>query len=350
MSRKAEDFSDYSLSEYGQPMKSDQIEYTDPRFYQAEVGEDRRSQPAMSNDWSVNDYSPLQMREYAGHQPLEYSPVDSEEARRILAGEAHGDDVPASKVSPPSMFGRIRDLMNIKWVAVLAAFGVAGVSALISVGAYTLLFGWEVALGLVALLFIHEMGHAVVMKFKHVPLGGMIFIPLLGAAVIMRNMPKNARDEAEVAIAGPLAGALASSACLLLALHFPTMLGFWSLLAYFGFFMNLLNLIPIAPFDGGRVLAAIDRRIWFFGFLALVAVQIWEWVNHTSSIWLIAFIVIAAVQLWTGRASSDTPERRAYYTVPLKERIILGLAYFGLAGVMVLGVSLSQGMMFHIGL
>ena len=95
------------------------------------------------------------------------------------------------------------------------------------------------------------------MKAKGIPIGGMIFIPLLGAAVLMRQMPRNAKDEAEVGIAGPIAGAVAASVCLLIAQANPGTI--WAPLAYFGFFINLFNLIPIVPFDGGRILAAIER-------------------------------------------------------------------------------------------
>src|SRR5260221_13756772 len=103
----------------------------------------------------------------------------------------------------------------------LASFlkvGWLGFSALFSVVVYSLIFGWPFAIGLVVLLFIHEMGHAIVMKLKGIPIGGMIFIPLLGAAVIMRQMPKNARDGREGGVAGPIAGWFSASGCLLLSL------------------------------------------------------------------------------------------------------------------------------------
>src|SRR5207237_2339700 len=122
------------------------------------------------------------------------------------------------------------------FLLLFAKFGFAGITALISIAVYSLIFGWPFAIGLVALLFIHEMGHAVVMKLKGIPVGGMIFIPLLGAAVFMRRMPKNAKDEAEVGIAGPIAGAIAASVCLFLALQSPVR-SVWAPLAYFGFFM-----------------------------------------------------------------------------------------------------------------
>ena len=70
-------------------------------------------------------------------------------------------------------------LLNLKWLALFGKFGFAGITAIISVVAYSFLFGWPFAIGLVALLFLHEMGHAIVMKLKGMPVGGMIFIPML---------------------------------------------------------------------------------------------------------------------------------------------------------------------------
>jgi Zn-dependent protease len=240
-------------------------------------------------------------------------------------------------------------LLKFPALGFLFKFGWAGVTALISVVVYSYIFGWKFAVGLVALLFVHEMGHAVVMKIKGIPVGGMIFIPMLGAAVFMRQMPKNAKDEAEVGIAGPIAGALAASVCLWLAIQNQGASNIWAPLAYFGFFMNLFNLFPILPFDGGRVLAAIDRRIWIIGLIGLVAFQIWSWMQGNFSLWLLFFIFIAGSQLWARNSGAKSAESKAYYTVPLTERIILTLVYFGLAAVLVLGMTISHNMMFPSG-
>jgi bacteriorhodopsin len=103
------------------------------------------------------------------------------------------------------------------------------------------------------------------------------------------------------------------------------------------------------PFDGGRVLAAIDRRIWILGFLGLVAFQIWSWVNGNHSLFLLLFVVLAASQLWSRRKVPNTPEAQAYYDVAVGERIVLGMAYFGLAAVLVLGMTISRGLIFPLG-
>ena len=225
-------------------------------------------------------------------------------------------------------------------------FAVTFLSMAVTTWLYAQMAGASFAIGFVLLIFIHEMGHALVMKLKGIPVGGLIFVPLLGAAVFMRQMPKNAQDEAEVGIAGPVAGAIAAGVCLAFAEMSPHTSTIWAALAYFGFFINLFNLIPIVPFDGGRVLAAIDRRIWIVGFLGLLAFEVWSWLNGNFSIWLLFFIFMAGSQLWARRRVPDTPEARAYYTVPVVERIILSLVYFGLAAVLVLGMSVSHGLIF----
>ena len=235
-------------------------------------------------------------------------------------------------------------LFDLKWFAIFSKIGFASITAIISIAAYSLIFGWPFAIGLVALLFIHEMGHALVMKLKGIPIGGLIFIPLLGAAVFMRQMPKNAKDEAEVGIAGPIAGAMAASVCFFFAQANPYSI--WTPLAYFGFFINLFNLVPIVPFDGGRVLAAIDRRFWIVGFIGLIGFEIWSYIQyHSVSLWLLFFIVIAGTQFWSRRRAADTPEGNAYYKVSAGERIVLTLAYFGLAAVLVLGMTAASGLL-----
>jgi Zn-dependent protease len=364
MSWNTEEFSEYA----GAPGEHD---YANPAYYQQSIPQAPRSAqpvqqltpPESYSDYEESptvvsgDYEAPQMSAYRGPSSLEGYTTDAGAEQREAAkrgsisgskkrkGLAGLGGIGAAIVGLLVKFKTLLVvLLNFKWLAFAAKFGVAGISALVSIFVYSFIFGWTFAVGLVALLFIHEMGHAVVMKLKGIPVGGMIFIPLLGAAVIMRQLPRNARDEAEVGIAGPIAGAIASSICLAIAGLSPHMPTIWAPLAYFGFFINLFNLIPVVPFDGGRVLAAIDRRIWIVGFLGLLAFQIWTWINGEFSPWLLLFVVMAATQLLARRRAPNTPEAKAYYAVPIGERIILGLLYFGLAAVLVLGMTISHGM------
>ncbi|GCE12041.1 site-2 protease family protein [Tengunoibacter tsumagoiensis] len=289
------------------------------------------------------------MQPYLGPQSLEGYTHDAGEVQRDSAREGHYQS--GKKRKRLAGLGGLGAAI-LGWLAkfnglvLFAKFGMLGLSALISMAAYALISGWAFGIGLVVLLFIHEMGHAIVMKLKKIPIGGMIFIPLMGAMVTMKQMPQNAKDEAEVGIAGPIAGALASGVCLWIAQMHPSMPGGWAALAYFGFLMNLFNLVPIIPYDGGRVLAAIDRRVWIVGFLLLLGYQIWSWYHGNFSFWLLMFVVIAATQLWSRGLAPEEPEAQvdyhAYYDVPMRSRVILTVLYFSLASVLYLGMSIAH--------
>ena len=337
-------------------------DYADPSYYQqGQASAPRFAQPAPPAAPSpvapdMYSYDPGKMSAYRGPSALEGYTHDAGADQRELAKHGKISDGKKKKLAGLGGIGAFLIglavkfkallvlLLDLKWFALFGKIGFASITAIISIAAYAFIFGWPFAIGLVALLFIHEMGHALVMKLKGIPIGGLVFIPLLGAAVFMRQMPKNAKDEAEVGIAGPVAGAIASSICFLLAQSNP--FSIWTPLAYFGFFINLFNLIPIVPFDGGRVLAAIDRRMWIVGFLGLIAFQVWSFIqSHSISPFLILFIVIAATQLRARRRTADTPEGNAYYQVSIGERIVLTLAYFGLAAVLVLGMTAAHGLL-----
>src|SRR6266566_5728192 len=353
-----DDFSEY----YDQ--SSSHIDYSDPAYYKSETPKAPRSaQPVQSLDPSTIyptfahelpsdklDSDAELMTPYRGPSSIEgyTEDIGAEQREAAKHGTTDGGNKRKSLAGLGGLGAALSALLlKFPLLAPLLKFGLVGFSALFSVAVYSLIFGWQFAVGLVLILFVHEMGHAVVMKLKGIPIGGMIFIPLLGAAVIMKQMPRNAKDEAEVGIAGPVAGALAAMVCLALAHIYPDTV--WAPLAYFGFFINLFNLIPIVPFDGGRVLAAIDRRIWIIGFIGLVAFQIWSWLNGNHSLFLLLFVVLAATQLWSRGRVPNTPEAKAYYDVPVGERIVLGLAYFGLAAVLVVGMSISHGLMIGLG-
>ncbi len=335
MSWNPEEDSGYDFSAYNRPVnEQSETKYTDPRSYTPDAEGTSASTSDVQGERAENVPVVGQVRFVAYKGP-------SHDEHPVAAGDVLDEE---SGDGPPP--GRARPRLATA-LAVASNFGLTIVTALLSVAVYSALFGWTFAIGLVLLLFIHEMGHAIVMKLKGMRVGGMIFIPLLGAAVFMNRMPTNARDEAEVGLAGPVAGALAAATCLWIAQMQPAQAGIWASLAFFGFLMNLFNLIPVLPFDGGRVAAAIDRRIWIVGFAAMVIFQIWEWINHINSIWLIFFIVLATMQMFTRR--EKTPEAQAYYAVPLYERVILGVSYFGLAAVLVLGMTLAHSLVLPFG-
>lgn len=142
-------------------------------------------------------------------------------------------------------------------------------SAVVSVFAYAGRFGWEGAVGFVLLLFVHEMGHVLVLRAQGVPASLPLFIPFIGAVIGMKAYPKGVVDEAYSAIAGPVLGSVGALACL--GAYFLTHNPLYAWLAYIGFFLNLFNLLPMSPLDGGRIIGAVWRGFWILGVVAAVA-------------------------------------------------------------------------------
>ena len=119
----------------------------------------------------------------------------------------------------------------------------------LAVGGYTLLWGWRFAVGFVLLIAVHEMGHYVEARLQGLHPSLPVFIPFIGAYVSTKDAPPDAWLYARRAIAGPIAGGLAAAACYAAAKQNGSQL--LSALAYAGFFLNLLNLLPIGILDGG---------------------------------------------------------------------------------------------------
>lgn len=212
------------------------------------------------------------------------------------------------------------------------------VSAIVSFAVYAMIFGWQFGLGIMALLLVHEMGHFIVIRAKGMPAGLPTFIPLVGAFVTMRRSPASVRDEAEIALAGPLAGTIGGVVCLIA--YWRTGLPVLIPLAYYSFLLNLLNLIPVPPLDGSRVTGAISKWIWPIG---LVGVAIGAYITHSPL--LIILGLFGAFQL-IGRFGASAS---SYYTIGLGARIWLTLVYFGLAGVLAYATYTLQPMMNHVG-
>ncbi len=223
-------------------------------------------------------------------------------------------------------FGAI--LYKLKFVTV------AG-SMLISIGAYALLGGWWFGVGLVALIFAHEMGHVLALRRQGVRASAPLFIPFMGAVIGMRGMPKNAWREAEIALAGPLLGSLAAAAVWAVGAWQNSQ--FLIALAFVGFFLNLFNLIPIVPLDGGRAVAALHPAFWLLGLAGLVALEV---VSPSPILPLI--IIVGLLELrsrWRRRKTADSV---AYYAVKPWQRAVVGSAYIGLAALLVLAMSATH--------
>ena len=223
-----------------------------------------------------------------------------------------------------------------KWLLVLlpkAKVLTTSLSMLVSVGAYALIWGWRFAVGFVALLFIHEMGHYIQLRREGVKPSGMVFIPFLGAAVGTRSLGGSALAEARVGLAGPILGSLAVVA--LLPIAAATDDDFWRALAFTGFFLNLFNLLPVVPLDGGRAMAAMAPWMWFVGFGAIV-VLVFLWPNPI----LILIALLGGFETyrrWRQRKQGEEGNAQYYRVKPL-HRLLVAVVYVGLI------VGLSIGM------
>lgn len=303
--------------------------------------------PAREPEWPAYiappGYATPRVRGYGALPASE--PVSGQAQTHMLAPPGYPTSASPPVTSAPSS-GRARGKGGAAagWaagsaaVAVLTKIGLVlkvalpFLSVIASFAAYALLWGWQFAAGILALLFIHEMGHFAVIRAKGLPASLPVFIPLLGAYVAMKRMPQSVRDEAEIAIAGPLAGALAGLACVLL--YQQTGLRILLVLAYFDFLINLLNLLPVSPLDGGRIVAAISRWIWPLGLALLVGAF---FLTHSL---IIALLVVLGV----GQTISRFREagRNPYYRMPWIQRAYITAAYFGLAGCLALGMYAVQ--------
>jgi len=196
-----------------------------------------------------------------------------------------------------------------------------GGSMLLSIGVYALLYGWRFAAGFVGLLFVHEMGHFIAARQRGLPVGWPTFIPFMGAWIELKQMPHNAETEAYVGLGGPVLGTLGS----LLVYVFARNEGSHLLLAlaYSGFFLNLFNLIPLSPLDGGRITQVISPRLWLLGLPVLGAVFMWR-----PSPLLIFVGVLAGLQLWQARKRRHDPAQQAYHaSTTATTRLTYGAIY-----------------------
>ncbi len=201
---------------------------------------------------------------------------------------------------------------------------------LLSIWVYSNFFGWPFSVGFVLLIVVHELGHGIVMRMCGIPAGAPTFIPFVGAVIAMKGRPRNAYIEALVAFGGPVLGSLAALFCLIMAL----MLGsdFWMALAFSGFMINLFNLLPISPLDGGRIVGAFSRKMWLLGFLIGVPAY---WASRSP---LLLLILIIGVFGLIGRRH----EPEGYFDIPKDTKVKIALGYFVLAALLASGAALTH--------
>lgn len=259
--------------------------------------------------------------------------------------ELHPPPVPAPPPSPRPQ-SRLRQLLAPVLAAAVALGKYGAVllkikglvllgSMAASIWAYATLFGWRFAVGFVLLIAVHELGHVVALRARGIEAGLPVFLPFLGAFVSMTSPPRSAYEEAESALAGPVAGT-AASFLVAYAAHAGGS-GLLRSLALTGFLINLFNLLPALPLDGGRTVGALNPKIWFLGLLALLGYELW----HPSPVVPIV-LVLGAFELYRRWKGRDTPASRQYFALSRDQRLRIGTAYVALVVVLVWAVHSNQ--------
>lgn len=212
----------------------------------------------------------------------------------------------------------IKALLLLLNAAKLGPILKTGGTMIVSVAAYALLFGFWYAFGFVVLMLVHELGHYVAARRAGLAVGAPTFIPFVGAWIELRDQPLSVSQEARIAFAGPFMGTVGAVIALFLAGHYqsPLLLA----VAYSGFFLNLFNLVPITPFDGGRIVAILSPRIWLIGAPVLAGV----FLLIPSPMFVVILLLLAPTiwqglkAAWHGSVPAGNPR---YYEAPRADRI-----------------------------
>ena len=191
---------------------------------------------------------------------------------------------------------------------------------LLSIAVYAAAFGWKFAVGFVLLLLVHELGHVAASRVMGIRTSALLFIPFIGAVVRLATPPRSLKSEANIALGGPAFGTLSALICL--AVYFWTDAVLMLALSYTACLINLFNLIPCAPFDGGRIGAAISPYFWRFGSLVLGIVLLF-----TKNI-IILLVFICSLAKW-GQSMDEQ-----YSRLTISQRLMVAWQYFGLLTVL----------------
>jgi Zn-dependent protease len=253
--------------------------------------------------------------------PQHYSPAPASGNRGLLGG------LGAALVAA---FGFLK-------YGLLIAFKIPAVGTLLSLvvsfGGYALFYGPWFAVALVTMIFVHEMGHVVEIRRQGMQASAPIFIPFLGAAIFQRSHPTDALKQAQIGIAGPIAGTIGATAAFALygSTHSPVLL----LAALIGFYLNLFNLIPVWQLDGSWILAPVSKWFQVAGY-ALIGVGALFFHFLVSPLIIIIAVLGIPTLIKRFREASNP-----YYTsVPAGGRWAMGFAWLVL--VIYLGVASLQ--------
>ncbi len=254
--------------------------------------------------------------------PYHYSPAPPRKANRGILGGL------AAAVAAAFAYGKYALLLLFK----IPAAGTL-ISLVVSFGGYAIFYGPWFAVALVTMIFVHEMGHVVEIRRQGMQATAPIFIPFLGAAIFQRSHPTDALRQAQIGIAGPIAGTIGATIAFALygTIHSPVLL----LAALIGFYLNLFNLIPVWQLDGAWVLAPVSKWFQVAGY-AVIAVGALFFHFFLSPI----ILIIAVLGIPSLIARFRNAEDPYYTSVPARARWAMGAAWLAL--VIYLGIASLQ--------
>ena len=220
-------------------------------------------------------------------------------------------------------------LIALKAVPILTT----AASLLISFGLYAAFAGPTFAAALVIMILVHEMGHVIEIQRQGLRATAPIFIPFVGAAIFQQQHPQDALRQAEIGIAGPVAGTVGATAAYVL--YGVTGWDFFAIAAALGFFLNLLNLIPAGMLDGGWVLAPVSKWFQVAGLALMGLLVLFQLVSP-----ILLFIVVLGIPTVIARFRyADSP----YFTsVSTAGRWAMGIAWLALTVYLAFALVLSQ--------
>lgn len=211
----------------------------------------------------------------------------------------------------------------------------SGGSMVFTIAVYGAFWGWKYALGFVLLLLVHECGHLLAAKRFGLNASAPVFIPFMGAFILLRDQPRNAWVEAWVGIGGPLLGSAAAALCHGLGVWWqqPLLIA----LAWTGYWLNLFNLIPVGQLDGGRIVTAISPWLWVPG-VGILGWLLWQQPHHLL-LWL---VFLSALPRLLSLFRRRTGEVARFYEISPVQRWTMAAVYFALIAVLVVGMQSTE--------
>jgi Zn-dependent protease len=253
--------------------------------------------------------------------------------RGLLGGLGAGAALLLGKLKLVALFAlKLGKLTATGWTMLLAAW------------AYALLYGWRFGVGLVVLVFVHEVGHALVAKRLGLPVSAPVFLPFFGAYVKLGRLPRSSWEAALVSLGGPIAGSAAAALCVAAGAAWGGFAGdALFVLGSYALTLNLFNLLPFGFLDGARALAPVPWRAGLAatvhgGFALYVAARA---SGHLNPVPLLV-LAVAAWQLWQRRGRGDLSadhDQVPDVATPAQRHAVLAL-YFGSVVALTLAVHL----------